>query len=228
MTKEKICEYFMDIVMQRKVKLMTIFMFLVLIVEKICSGAVAVYRNKEIEFYFSLTREDIICVLIYMATVTLIITEVSYKYIIIPDMILLCVKLYNIVHGIELVCNGMYNISEFYSIVEKVIESIIFATFLIILFIGKLSKGKYLSNFSVICLRILMVCFAFTAIFEVIELVLAVDMHKYPFLIAFDFLKGILNEAFLDMPYFLLVLTLCFTKENIIIKKYNNMKKVAL
>lgn len=232
MTKDKIKEYFLDIEKQKKLKKLTIIMFIALIIEKICSGATAVYNNGVIDFNFSLTSIDIVCVLIYISTTLLVAAEVKYKYIVIPDMILLGVKLFNIVYGLFVLFYNDFTMDKTCAIVEKIIESVIFSVFLIILFIGKLSKGKYLSDFSIRCLRILMACFAITVVFEVVEIILAVENHKYLFLIVFDFIKGILNEGFLDMPYFLLVLTLCFTDENVLfhskLEKLIMHKKILL
>lgn len=216
MTKDKIVEYFTDTNKQRKVKTLTVIMFFALIIEKICSGATAIYNKGIIDFKFSLTSIDILCILIYFTTALLVATEVKYKYIVIPDMMLLVVKITNIVYGIIVIIIEDNNIVNTYAIIEKIIESIIFSTFLIVLFIGKLSKGKYIADFSIVCLRVLMICFAVTVAFEILQIALALEIHKYPFLILFDFLKGIINEAFLDMPYFLLVLTLCFTDEKVL------------
>ncbi len=215
--RERLAVYFADLSRQRKLKIFTFAMFLALMIEKLLSGATAAYMGNDVHFYFSLSIKDVICAAIYLSTAFMLAVGVEYKYLLIPDFVLFAIKGFNIISGVtRIVTQSQIDIIAELSVIESIVESFLFAMFLLALFAGKLSHGKILPNFPVLCLRLLIFCFPVTVIFEIVKLVVATELHQYPFIVCFNFAKGVLNEAFLDLPYFLLVLTVCFTGHSVL------------
>ncbi len=197
-------------------RLFTFTMFLFLVVEKALSTATAIYQKGEIQISFSLKEIDIISILIYGSMAVLIALRVKYKFLLIPDFALLAVKIYTMVYAIGNLFSADYNtLLSTLSSIETLVESFLFAIFLLTLFAGKLlhTKHRFSQEYPFHCMRLLIFCFPVTVAFEIIKIFIATELHQYPFVIIFNFAKGVLNEAFLDLPYFLLVLLVCFVPQ---------------
>ncbi len=205
-------DYFQTDKSRRRLKIATFIMFLVLAAEKILSGIGAVYRGGAVEFYFSLTLPDIACVVIYLSTALLIAARVGYSRLVIPDFFLLAIKLYVIAaETVFLLTARDATAVEIFSSAEHIVEAVLFSAFLICMFTGELSHGKRLPNFSSVCMNLLMICFPVTVLMEVGKVIIANEVHQNHFVTAFNFVKDVLGEAFLDLPYFLLILMVCLT-----------------
>ena len=138
----------------------------------------------------------------------LISQRVNRKYLLIPDFVLLCIKLYAAVSGLITLFGVHYsNLLGELSVLEKTVESLLFSAFLIILFAGKLSHGKRLPAYCPIaCLTVLSLCVPVTVVFEVLKFYVEEQMNYPLFMEIFIFLRGLLNEIFLDLPYAMLIL----------------------
>lgn len=206
------CDYFITDKSRRRLKTATFIMFLVLAAEKILSGTTAAYKGGVVDFYFSLTLLDIACVLIYISTAFLIRARVKYEYLVIPDFFLLAIKLCVIAsEAVFLLTERNAAVTEKFSAAEHIIESVLFATFLICMFVGELSHGRHMPNFSSVCMNLLAICFPVTVLLETAKMIMAYEGHQNLYVAAFNFVKNVLSEAFLDVPYFLLILMVCLT-----------------
>ncbi len=209
--------YFHNTKHQHDLRVATFIMFLSLVIEKALSGATALYNSGNLIFTLSFSPIDIICILVYLSVSVLLALKVKYHYLLLPDFVLLFVKLYtafiSIHHLIDYVDYTDYEIVSYFS---KAIESLLFSLFLILLFIGKLfhTKRAYSKNYPFVCMRLLVACFPVTVILETVKMILKMETAQYPFLVIFEFAKNILNEAFLDLPYFLLLLLMAFVPQN--------------
>lgn len=190
----------------RNFRIVTVLMFVFLIGEKIFSGETAFVYKGHIEFYFKLDMIDLLSVMVYLTTVLLLRFKVKYHYLLLPDLVLLGIKIFYVVTGII----NLLSPSDYIMILtnmEKVIEGILFSLFLLCLFYGKLFGNK---NFNRICPRIcfflLLFCFVSTITIEIYKLIIAPINDVNSFLYYFNFFKAIANELFLDLPYFLLTL----------------------
>jgi tellurite resistance protein TehA-like permease len=135
----------------------------------------------------------------------------------IPDFFLLFVKLYTVAKNAHhLFAN--YETSSLYekiSAFSKASEGLLFSLFLILLFIGKLihTRRVYSKNYPFVCMRLLIACFPITAGLEALKAFIKIQMSTDTFVWFFELSKNILNEAFLDLPYFLLLLLMAFVPE---------------
>ena len=197
-------------------RLFTFTMFLFLVIEKALSTATAIYKKGEVLISFSLKEIDIISIIIYLSMAVLIAFHVKYKFLLIPDFALLAVKLYTMIFAIENLFKANNTLLSTLSSVETLVESFLFAIFLLTLFAGKLlhTKHRFSKEYPFHCMRLLIFCFPITVLFEIIKIFIATELHQYPFVIMFNFAKGVLNEAFLDLPYFLLVMLVCFVPQD--------------
>ncbi|MBE6767978.1 MAG: hypothetical protein E7549_03605 [Ruminococcaceae bacterium] len=193
----------------------TRWMFVFLAVEKALSGAVAVYEDRHLHFAFSLHDIDLICIGVYVAVAILITLRVRYTYLLFPDFVLFGVKAYTAAAATVALCKGGMLLTDTLAAVETAAESALFALFLAVLFWGKLSHahGRITRRYPLYCARLLIACFIVTVVFEVIRCVAAVELHQYPFVVAFNFVKGVLGETLLDAPYYLLLTMLCFVPQ---------------
>ncbi|MBE6757092.1 MAG: hypothetical protein E7552_00900 [Ruminococcaceae bacterium] len=193
----------------------TRWMFVFLAVEKALAGAVAVYENRQLHFSFSLGEIDLICIAIYTAVAILITLRVRYRYLLLPDFVLLLVKIYTAATAIWLLVHGGLLPTDTIAAVETAVESILFGLFLIVLFTGKLGHphGRAARRYPLYCARLLIACFIVTVLFEAVKCVAAVELHQYPFVVVFNFIKGVLGETLLDAPYYLLLTMLCFVPQ---------------
>lgn len=211
--REQLSVIFADEKRGHDLRLFTFTMFVFLVIEKALSTATAIYQKGEILFSFTLKEIDVVSILIYLSMAVLIAFRVPYKYLLIPDFVLLGVKIYSMVQAILVLTQSSANhtLSHF-SAVETLVESFLFSLFLLTLFAGKLlhTKHRFSKEYPMHCMRLLIFCFPITVVFEMIKIFIATELHQYPFVILFNFAKGVLNEAFLDLPYFLLVLLICF------------------
>lgn len=160
---------------------------------------------------------DILSLLVYTTVTLLLIAKVKYKYILIPDSLLFCLKLNVLILSIisltELSRLGL--LTEL-SVIEHLVEAFFFALFLAILFAGKLvpetSKFKHICPF--LCLGTLAVCLPATIAFEAVKVF--VEETVYNFSISIEvmwFVNGVLQEMVLDLPYALLVLLMFFPEK---------------
>lgn len=193
----------------------TRWMFVFLAVEKVLSGAVAVYEERHLHFTFSLSDIDLICIAVYTAVAILVTLRVRYTYLLFPDFVLFGVKLYTAVTAVLALVKGGMIATDTLAAVETAVESVLFAAFLAVLFWGKLSHkhGRITRRYPLYCARLLIACFIVTVLFEAVKCVVAVELHQYPFVVAFNFVKGVLGETLLDAPYYLLLTMLCFVPQ---------------
>ncbi len=215
MLKENLELYFSNKRRHRGLKIATLIMFIFLIIEKLISGISVKAASSGLNFYFALDEIDIICILVYAATVCLMLFRAPYKYLLLPDAILLLVKLYIAFSGISyLLSTGKHTIIGELNAYEKVAEALLFSGFLIVLFFGKLShkENTFTKNYALFCILALILCFPATVFFEVLKIFQEIDMDYNYFVIFFNFLKRLIGEIFLNIPYMLLCLTLGFTK----------------
>ncbi|MEE0839531.1 MAG: hypothetical protein U0L72_03140 [Acutalibacteraceae bacterium] len=209
--------YFHNAKHQHNLRVATFILFISLVIEKALSSATAFYNSEKLIFTLSFSHTDVICILVYLSVSILLALKVKYQYLLIPDFVLLFVKLYTAVMSIHhLIDYTMHTDYELVSYFSKAIESLLFSLFLILLFIGKLfhTKRAYSKNYPFVCMRLLIACFPITVIFEIVKMILKMKTATYPFLLIFDFAKNILNEAFLDLPYFLLLMLMAFVPQN--------------
>ncbi len=160
---------------------------------------------------------DVLSLLVYTTVMLLLIAKVKYKYILIPDSLLFCLKLNVLISSIisltELSRLGL--LTEL-SVIEHLVEACFFALFLGILFAGKLvpetSRFKHICPF--LCLGTLAVCLPATIAFEAVKVF--VEETVYNFSISIEvmwFVNGVLQEMVLDLPYALLVLLMFFSEK---------------
>ncbi len=205
-------DYFKSAERQRKLKIVTFIMFLMLAVEKLlsCVGAAVIEGKPQI--ISEITFPDAVSINIYIATAVLIAAHVRYDRLVIPDFFLLGLKLSVIAEkSLFLITERDAAFLDKFSAVEYIIEAALFAAFLICMFIGELSHGRRLPNFSSVCMNLLMICLPVTVLLELGKMLLAAAEGQSRLLIGFNFVWGVLNETFLDVPYFLLILMVCLT-----------------
>lgn len=215
MIRSKLTELFHSARRQQQLWQWTRWMFVFLAVEKVLSGAVAVYEERQLHFAFSLGDVDLICIAVYAAVAILITLRVRYTYLLFPDFVLFGVKIYTAAAAVVTLFKGGMIVTDTLAAVETTAESVLFASFLAVLFWGKLSHahGRITRRYPLYCARLLIACFVVTVLFEVVKCVAAVELHQYPFVVAFNFVKGVLGETLLDAPYYLLLTMLCFVPQ---------------
>ena len=186
----------------------TFIMFILLAFEKIASGATMRLDAGRTFFDFTFSFADIVQLLVYISMAVLIWQRVNQKYLLIPDFVLLCIKLYAAVSGLVTLLGVHYsNLLGELSVLEKTVESLLFSAFLIALFAGKLSHGKRLPAYCpIVCLAVLSLCVPVTVVFEVLKFYVEEQMNYPLYMEIFIFLRGLLNEIFLDLPYAMLIL----------------------
>lgn len=217
-TKGKGYLFFHNAKNQHNLRVATFITFLLLVVEKLLSGATAIVNSGQISFTFTVKISDVICILVYFTVAILLAANVKYKYLLIPDFFLLGVKLYVGTVNIYklIVLHGVSTPYEKISALSKASECLLFSLFLILLFIGKLihTRRVYSKNYPFVCMRLLIACFPITVGFEIAKAWLQTHINADTFVVFFELTKNILNEAFLDLPYFLLLLLLAFVPES--------------
>ncbi len=212
---EKWNAYFSQNHRAHKIFVATVFMFLFLALETIFSCTVATYTEGNMIFYIELSIKKILCFFIYLSTAVLVASAVRYKLLLIPDFFLLIIKLYTAATAFSALSMPDSD-TEFLSLLETAIESLLFSLFLTTMLIGKLFKHHPLltSRSPFIGLWALVLCFPFTLGFEIAKLVTAFAAPGTQTGIAlFNFIKGTVHEIVLDIPYALLIITMYFVPE---------------
>lgn len=199
----------------KHLRVFTAFAFFALTVEKLLAGENFVYRNGRIEAFYTIGVLDLICLLVYFSTAVLLLADVKNKVLLLPDSMLLGAKLLHVFYcaGV-LVSADALSKTEVFTYIENIAEGVSFAAFLTILFIGKLQRtdNKFHKIYPSICLALLVLCFAVTLGFEIGKLFVSANEHLNFTLTMINFAKSVISEAFLDLPYFLLTLSVCFVK----------------
>jgi len=186
----------------------TFVMFTALVVEKLASGASMRLAGGKTYFDFSFSVADVLQLLVYVSMAVLISRKVKHKYLLLPDFVLLCIKLYAAVSGLVTLFGVHYsNVLSELSVLEKTVESILFSLFLVFLFAGKLIHSERAPVVCpMLCLGVLAFCVPVTVVFEILKLIVEEQMNYPLHMEIFIFLKGVLNETFLDLPYAMLIL----------------------
>ncbi len=192
----------------KHINTVTFMMFVFLAAEKLASGASMRLEGGKTFFDFSFSLADVMQLLIYISMAVLISQKVNHKYLLIPDFVLLGLKLYAAVTGLITLLGVHYtNVLSELSVLEKTVESILFAMFLLFLFAGKLiHTDRAAAVCPLLCLGVLSFCVPVTFVFEILKLYVEEQMNYPLHMEIFIFLKGVLNETFLDLPYAMLIL----------------------
>ncbi len=208
--------FFLHAKNQHNLRLFTFIAFVFLAFEKIIAGASATYNDKNLLFYFTISPTDLLCIAIYLSVAILLVARVKYKYLLIPDFFLLFVKLYHFITSFIHLINQELTKTDKLIYFSKFIESFLFSLFLIFLFTGKLMhhSRRYSKTYPFVCMRLLISCFPVTILFEILKTLSRIEAHTPSILIFLSVCENILNEAFLDLPYFLLLLLIAFVPEN--------------
>ena len=203
---------------QPNLRVATFIMFLSLVIERLLYNADISYKGGNITALLSIKPVDFISIMVYFTVSVLLALKVRYTYLLIPDFFLLGVKLYTAgtsiykitMHSGEL---GNYEIFTYFS---KAMECVLFSAFLILFFIGKLchTGRSYSHRYPFVCMHLLISCFPITVIFEAIKVIISYSDSKYPIVLFLRFAGNIINEAFLDLPYLLLLLLMAFVPLN--------------
>ena len=204
---------------QKNLYTVTVCMFVFLILEKLFSGIIP----GENYLSFSLGPDDLVYVAVYTTVTVLLAVKVRYKFILIPDSVLFCLKINTVISGlINLASVSKVGLITELSLIETLTESIFFSAFLTVLFIGKLIPGaaKFKRLCPLLCLGILTVCFPATVTFEALKIFVEEQYYSFPLHTEiFLFIRAVANEMFLDLPYALLVLLMFFVPHSNLKKK---------
>ncbi len=202
---------------QHNLMVATFIAFLLLIAEKSILSANAHLHSDGLYFEFYLSLTDVMYIIIYTCVAVLLALHATYKHLLIPDFFLLGIKVYHVFFDSAYLIKNLNALSSVQQMdyICTIVESIIFSVFLILLFIGKLmhTSRHYHKVYPFVCMRLLIFCFPITVILQCIKAWLALGSSNHTFYIIFNLIKNILNEAFLDLPYFLLLLLLAFVPE---------------
>jgi len=211
--------YYSKIRHQRVHKYATFFMFIMLALESLLYYAEAFYYEGALVFRIQLEPLKFASTLIYISVAILIGIKVRYRFLLIPDFFLLCIKLFTAVKSFASLAHleGLsINNTECTDLLEKGTEAALFSLFLIVLFCGKLThpKEEIYEKLPFICLGTLAACFPFTLFFEIIKALSEMSLtDNTTALVFFNFSRGVLNEIFLDMPYAFLIVLVFFIPE---------------
>lgn len=106
----------------KHINTVTFVMFVFLAVEKVASGASMWLEGGKTFFDFSFSLSDVIQLLIYISMAVLISRKVNHKYLLIPDFVLLGIKLYAAVTGLITLLGVHYsNVLGELSVLEKTV-----------------------------------------------------------------------------------------------------------
>lgn len=203
---------------QHNLRVATFIMFLSLVVERLIYNADISYNSGNITAFLSIKPADCMCILVYFSVSILLALKVKYAYLLIPDFFLLGVKLYTAGASIYKVTALYTHYSEYeiFTYFSKAVESILFSLFLILLFIGKLchTKRSYSKRYPFVCMHLLIACFPVTVVFEIIKAIIAYNGHYNPIVTLIQLAGNVVQEAFLDLPYLLLLMLLAFVPQN--------------
>lgn len=212
MAGERICSFLEHRNRQKHLNTATFIMFIFLALEKFVSGMTMRLDEGKTFFDFTFSLTDVIQLLVYISMVVLISQKVKHKYLLIPDFVLFGIKLYTAVSGLIALSQLHHsNLLQELSLLETTVESLLFAFFLLALFGGKLLPNKRAAAFCpVICLGVLSFCVPVTVVFEILKLYVEEQMNYPLHMEIFVFLRGVINETFLDLPYAMLILLVFF------------------
>lgn len=202
---------------EKRLRMLTVLAFFALTVEKLLACETFVYQNGHIEAHYTIGALDLICVLVYFSTAVLLLAEVKNKVLLLPDSMLLFAKLSHVFYSLSRFFNSSeMSATDRFTYLENIAEGLSFAAFLVILFAGKMQKrdNKFHKIYPKICLVLLAFCFAVTFGFEIGKLFVSASEHLSQTLTLINFAKSVINEAFLDLPYVLLTLCVCFTRHS--------------
>lgn len=203
---------------QHNLRVATFIMFLSLVVERLIYNADLSYKDGNITAFLSLKPADCISILVYFSVSVLLALKVKYTYLLIPDFFLLGVKLYTAGTSIYKITAlyTHYTEYEIFTYFSKAVECILFSAFLILFFIGKLchTRRNYSKRYPFVCMHLLIACFPVTVLFEIIKIIIAFEDYKNPIVLFLQFAGNVVNEAFLDLPYLLLLLLMAFVPQN--------------
>ena len=211
---EKWNTYFSDKKRAHKIFAATVFMFLFLALETVFSCTVATYSHGHMIFYIELSVTKIFGVLIYLSTAILVASAVRYSFLLIPDFFLMILKSYITVTAFISLGGTPDDINL--TTLETAVEGLLFSLFLAIMLLGKLLKHHpmFVKRSPFIGLWALILCFPFTLGFEIAKLLITFDTpDTQTAIVIFDFLKKIIHEIVLDIPYALLIITMYFVPE---------------
>ncbi len=204
MVKEhSVVAHLSDLHHHKRIRTLAGIFFCFLVCEKLLSGF-----SYDTAFYFAFSVADGISVAVYLSTAILLLAGVRKQYLLIPDFVLLGVKLHGVITEIVLLVTAGVSAVK----LEHIAEGVLFCSFLIILFAGKLSHKRtpFHHWYPIYCICLLVLCFTVTLTIEVGVYLTQIFDTVTPFALTFGFMKNVLNEAFLDLPYFLLVVTACY------------------
>jgi len=213
--KTIIKEYFAKGTRHRTLTKATAFMFLLLAAAKFIDIFSAPFLQGPELFPAIMTFTEILCVLIYLSMAVLIIRKTDYKYLLIPDALLLFIKFIHVIEGFtNLFPLGDNDILTKITAVEEIAENSLFIVFLMIFFSGKILKkipGRIKTFIPYVCIISLLFAFPTTVVLETVKILIEADFFSFPAkTILFNFIINITNEIFLDLPYFMLVLMVYF------------------
>ncbi len=193
---------------QKHLNTATFIMFIFLAAEKLISGMTMRLDAGKTFFDFSFSLADIVQLAVYVSMAVLISQKVKHKYLLIPDFVLLGMKLYAAVSGLVALAQLNHsNVLKELSLLETTVESLLFSLFLLSLFAGKLMHTTAAAALCpVICLGVLSFCVPVTVVFEILKLYVEEQMNYPLHMEIFVFLRGVINETFLDLPYAMLIL----------------------
>lgn len=217
MAEKRIAEFFEKKKRQRHIVTVTAALFFCTALEILFSSITAVYEFGQVSFDFHPTPAKFICILVYIAVSVLIALKVNYKYLLIPDFFLLCVKLWYVFTDINMILNlQTVGGTAGFTMWETLTESALFSVFLLTLFASKLLHipDRLHSKLPFLCLFALSLCFPFTLMFEIMKVVSNAALHALPSSVSFyNFAVGILTEVFFDLPYVLMIFIVFFVPQ---------------
>ncbi len=203
---------------QHNLRVATFIMFLSLVVERLVYNADLSYKSGNITALLSIRPEDAISILVYFSVSVLLALKVKYTYLLIPDFFLLGVKLYTAGTSIYKITAlyTHYTEYEIFTYFSKAVECVLFSAFLILLFIGKLchTKRSYSKRYPFVCMHLLVACFPVTVVFEIIKVIISYGSYYNPIVPFVQLVSNVVNEAFLDLPYLLLLMLMAFVPQN--------------
>ncbi len=213
----KIQKFFEGEKRQRNLYIATVCAFVFLIMEKFTASMTDITLTGGIQVDFSFGIKDLICVCVYVCVSALLLCGVKYKYILIPDSVLFAIKLHILIMStVELFSVEKIGLLTELTLIETVTESLFFALFLTVLFVGKLtSNARFKRTCPFLCISALAVCLPATVVFEAIKVFVEETYFHLPLSFAFlIFIRNLVNEMCLDLPYALLVMLMFFVPQN--------------
>ncbi len=217
MAEKRIANFFRSEKRQKHIVTVAAVLFFCTAVEILFSSITAVYEFGQVSFDFHLTATKLMCVLVYVSVAVLIALRVNYKYLLIPDFFLLCVKLWHVFTDINMLLNlQIVGGAASFTMWENLTESALFSVFLLTVFASKLLHipHRLHARLPFFCLFALSLCFPFTLMFEIMKVVSDAALHALPPSVSFfNFAVGILTEAFFDLPYVLMIFIVFFVPQ---------------